>query len=232
MQAFWHFFLLLIKIKIMRKTIYFIFNILLITGCKKELTPQESTIDFSKTNNANQSLNSNQQTTTNTNLVTNNTAITKPNPPHGQPGHICGPQTQQQNTTSQPKTSPNNQQFTINQPIATNNYNKPNITKVAKGMNPPHGQLGHRCDISVGAPLNSKPNNKAVTTISTTNNTNTPSLDSNSPTTQVAPGTNPPHGQPGHVCGTPVGSPLNKEEKIDAVKTNEEVKPTETKKDN
>ena len=25
------------------------------------------------------------------------------------------------------------------------------------GLNPPHGQPGHRCDIAVGAPLNSKP---------------------------------------------------------------------------
>jgi len=25
------------------------------------------------------------------------------------------------------------------------------------GMNPPHGEPGHRCDIAVGAPLNSKP---------------------------------------------------------------------------
>ena len=28
-------------------------------------------------------------------------------------------------------------------------------TEVAEGMNPPHGQPGHRCDIPVGAPLNS-----------------------------------------------------------------------------
>ena len=27
----------------------------------------------------------------------------------------------------------------------------------AEGMNPPHGQPGHRCDIAVGAPLDSKP---------------------------------------------------------------------------
>ncbi|MFT5254085.1 MAG: hypothetical protein ACI87N_003148 [Flavobacteriales bacterium] len=26
----------------------------------------------------------------------------------------------------------------------------------AKGMNPPHGEKNHRCDIAVGAPLNSK----------------------------------------------------------------------------
>ena len=31
----------------------------------------------------------------------------------------------------------------------------PTVTQ--PGMNPPHGQPNHRCDISVGAPLNSKP---------------------------------------------------------------------------
>jgi hypothetical protein len=30
-------------------------------------------------------------------------------------------------------------------------------TAVAPGMNPAHGQPGHRCEIAVGAPLNSKP---------------------------------------------------------------------------
>lgn len=29
--------------------------------------------------------------------------------------------------------------------------------KVGKGMNPAHGQPGHRCDVAVGAPLNSAP---------------------------------------------------------------------------
>ena len=32
-----------------------------------------------------------------------------------------------------------------------------NSNQNASGMNPPHGQPGHRCDIAVGAPLNSKP---------------------------------------------------------------------------
>jgi hypothetical protein len=29
-------------------------------------------------------------------------------------------------------------------------------TPTAEGMNPPHGQQNHRCDIAVGAPLDSK----------------------------------------------------------------------------
>jgi hypothetical protein len=43
----------------------------------------------------------------------------------------------------------------------------PNKTKTAPGMNPPHGEPGHRCDIAVGAPLNSKP--AAPTTVTTSN---------------------------------------------------------------
>ncbi|MBC5775077.1 hypothetical protein H8S95_13450 [Pontibacter sp. KCTC 32443] len=71
------------------------------------------------------------------------------------------------------------------------------------GLNPPHGEPGHRCDIKVGAPLNSP----AQPNLSVPQPTFTPS------TTQpqtVAPGTNPPHGQPGHDCGIPVGAPLTK----------------------
>jgi hypothetical protein len=33
--------------------------------------------------------------------------------------------------------------------------NQQTASTVATGMNPQHGQAGHRCDIAVGAPLNS-----------------------------------------------------------------------------
>ena len=102
----------------------------------------------------------------------------------------------------------------------------------AKGMNPAHGQPGHRCDIAVGAPLNSPagkgnatqaaPITKTTTissngaqpgvvssnsaTITTTNNA--------APTTVspvvTAPGMNPPHGEKGHNCAVAVGAPLPK----------------------
>lgn len=91
------------------------------------------------------------------------------------------------------------------QPVAT-----------APGMNPPHGQPGHRCDIQVGAPLNSPPGQKptaaaqpaqpapqptaAPSTITPVNNANV----------VTAPGMNPPHGQPGHRCDVAVGQPLPK----------------------
>lgn len=97
----------------------------------------------------------------------------------------------------------------------------PVVTK--PGMNPPHGQPGHRCDISVGAPLNSpvaKPASKTTgvvppatitsipnTTTTTSGNTSTPAI-LNSETTATAPGMNPPHGQEGHVCSIAVGAPL------------------------
>jgi hypothetical protein len=80
---------------------------------------------------------------------------------------------------------------------------------VAKGMNPPHGQSGHRCDIPVGSPLN--------TPIANTNSANTPVVSNTnitvpSPTVTTAKtpkGMNPPHGQPGHRCDISVGAPLN-----------------------
>ena len=110
---------------------------------------------------------------------------------------------------------------TMAQPVAT-----------AKGMNPAHGQPGHRCDIAVGAPLNmpagnaSKPAPMAkTTTISsntgqpgvvssngatiTTTNGNTPAPTTISPIVTPA-GMNPPHGQEGHDCAVAVGAPLPK----------------------
>ncbi len=80
----------------------------------------------------------------------------------------------------------------------------------AAGLNPAHGQPGHRCDIAVGAPLNSAPTAGAkapqVQTISAP--TAAPAV--NMP---VVGGTgtaklNPAHGQPGHDCAVQVGAPL------------------------
>lgn len=96
-------------------------------------------------------------------------------------------------------------------------------------LNPPHGEPGHRCDIAVGAPLDSPAPNKtqptakpSVTPVPSTTNTATlpstgrvgptienlknfrPSPPVNSSTVSI----NPPHGQPGHRCDIPVGSPL------------------------
>jgi hypothetical protein len=95
-------------------------------------------------------------------------------------------------------------------------------TQTAPGMNPPHGQPGHRCDIAVGAPLNSKPAQNTqpqkVTPTVTPKPAEQPVMNINSKsgsTTIVGsttpPGMNPPHGQEGHRCDIAVGAPLPKQ---------------------
>ena len=95
-------------------------------------------------------------------------------------------------------------------------------TKTAPGMNPPHGQPGHRCEIPVGAPLNSKPaaNKQQQTTTQVVNQkpAEKPVMNVNSNNgaativgTTTPPGMNPPHGQEGHRCDVAVGAPLPKE---------------------
>ena len=81
----------------------------------------------------------------------------------------------------------------------------------AAGMNPPHGQPGHRCDIAVGAPLNSPANAAPTSENSAPAASNTISPVFNAPGSAPAvAGTNPPHGEPGHDCSIPVGAPLKK----------------------
>lgn len=110
---------------------------------------------------------------------------------------------------------PQQVQQQVQQPTSTQ-------TQTAPGMNPPHGQPGHRCDIAVGAPLNSKPAQKSqpqtVTPTVTPKTVEQPVMNINSKggsTTIVgsttAPGMNPPHGQEGHRCDIAVGAPLPKE---------------------
>jgi len=64
-------------------------------------------------------------------------------------------------------------------------------------LNPAHGQPGHRCDIAVGAPLNSAP-------ATSSDNTQSGSPVINSGDVKL----NPAHGQPGHRCDIKVGDPL------------------------
>jgi len=95
---------------------------------------------------------------------------------------------------------------------------------VAKGMNPPHGQPKHRCDIPVGAPLNSPPGKAPVQPMQPQRTTQAATITPAAPTTGAAlltdpnkantvvtaPGMNPPHGQEGHRCDIAVGAPLPK----------------------
>lgn len=99
-----------------------------------------------------------------------------------------------------------------------------NAQPVAAGMNPAHGEPGHRCDIAVGAPLNSPPSaqpaiNMTPQTQSMPVTSMPPSISSPSPVPPApstsgpavtAPGMNPPHGEPGHDCSIAVGAPLKK----------------------
>lgn len=79
----------------------------------------------------------------------------------------------------------------------------------AVALNPEHGMPGHRCELPVGAPLNSAPAAPA--------GNNAPAMMQAQPAApamaQPATGSNqklnPPHGQPGHDCAVAVGAPLN-----------------------
>lgn len=96
-------------------------------------------------------------------------------------------------------------------------------------LNPPHGQPGHRCEIPVGAPLNSptvnsgqqtSPGGAAATAPAIRNNSMAPTIENANritpsqtrttaaPQTGTKPANNPPHGQPWHRCDIAVGSPL------------------------
>ena len=102
----------------------------------------------------------------------------------------------------------------------TNTVNSTNVmttttATVTDGKNPAHGQLSHRCDIPVGAPLNSPP---ATTTPKPavqqqTQSVTVPIVVPAAPavaTTPTPEGMNPPHGQTNHRCDIAVGAPLPK----------------------
>jgi hypothetical protein len=171
------------------------------------------------------------------NIVANKTG-TAANPPHGQPGHICGTTPTGATTTA---TAPQNVQ-TINSaapqmkiaPQQTNTI-KPTLAANTGNsqINPAHGQPGHRCDIPAGAPLNSAPQKTTAPKTVNTNTTvaatptivNPSTMPALQPTQAVqnndaANGTpalmpnatgaklNPEHGKPGHDCKVAVGQPL------------------------
>src|SRR5688572_928630 len=83
------------------------------------------------------------------------------NPQHGQPGHRC------EIAVGAPLNAPaasNSAQSTVTpSPVIVPSKTPqivPNTSTNATTatLNPKHGEPGHRCDIAVGAPLNSKPN--------------------------------------------------------------------------
>lgn len=79
-------------------------------------------------------------------------------------------------------------------------------------LNPEHGLPGHRCDIPVGAPLNSPAGAAPAAPAINAAPAMAPQPSAAPAVSQPAAGggrVNPPHGQPGHDCAVPVGAPLN-----------------------
>ncbi len=141
-------------------------------------------------------------------IACNNGRSYNPPPTSNQPGGLnlpdrIVPNSNQPVQNTQPAVTP---QPVQPQPVAT--------TGSSAGLNPEHGKPGHRCDIPVGSPLDSKPIQTTVTPGQKTNTASTNPVTitpTTTPATQpkTAPGMNPPHGQPGHRCDIAVGAPLN-----------------------
>ena len=122
------------------------------------------------------------------------------NPAHGQPGHDCAVE-----VGAPLKSSGAAKANVITTPTVstTPTINAQPAAKTAAGLNPPHGQPGHKCEVEVGAPLNSAPTSATPAT-STINNTPAQTPKANSGNVKL----NPAHGQQGHDCAVPVGQPL------------------------
>ena len=90
--------------------------------------------------------------------------------------------------------------------VETNNAttNKTPATHENIAKNPAHGQPGHRCDIPIGAPLNSPPVQKSTGSPVINSGSGSPVQSNSGSTAKI----NPPHGQPGHRCDVKVGDPL------------------------
>lgn len=164
------------------------------------------------------------------NTPTTTLTTTGVNPAHGQPGHRCelavgAPLNSAPATSNAEKTPAGNLNDIKITPAATTPK-----TQTKAGLNPAHGEPGHRCEIAVGAPLSSTP--AATTTPSTTpavsptppvytpTTINTESKSANNPlnTVKLPEGKtdgnaklNPAHGEPGHDCSIAVGQPLKKQ---------------------
>lgn len=141
------------------------------------------------------------------------------NPAHGEPGHDCSIavgaplKASARTNVATPTPKPTIQTVTPPPTATVNTVPQPVATIDSKGqkLNPAHGQPNHRCDIAVGAPLNSKPVQAAA-------NVSKPNITVSQPTATTpnqAPvlnekgqRLNPAHGQPGHKCEVAVGAPL------------------------
>ena len=99
----------------------------------------------------------------NDSLAISNQGVTL-NPQHGEPGHRCdlavgAPLNAPSNASTIQPNAPTAAVPGVATPAANTDTKKvaPNPTPATAALNPKHGEPGHRCDIAVGAPLNSKP---------------------------------------------------------------------------
>ncbi|MFM2139710.1 MAG: hypothetical protein RJA57_2017 [Bacteroidota bacterium] len=150
---------------------------------------------------------------------------TKLNPAHGEAGHRCDiavgapldskpvptptvPASAPATASPAPATKDMVISATGGSTTITPQINTPQPTN--SKLNPAHGEPGHRCDIAVGAPLDSKPAPAATVPVAAPATTSPPPAPAPAPSiTTTAPGMNPAHGQPGHRCDIAVGAPLN-----------------------
>lgn len=93
--------------------------------------------------------------------------------------------------------------------------NQATTASVAAGVNPAHGQPNHRCDIAVGAPLNTAAG--GATPAQPTSVQSTQGINAK---TVTAKGMNPPHGETNHRCDIAVGAPLDSKPTTTAISTN------------
>ncbi|MEO6290320.1 MAG: hypothetical protein ABIO76_10380, partial [Ginsengibacter sp.] len=151
------------------------------------------------------------------NNVVTSTTVPRLNPVHGLPGHRCeiavGAQLPVETPTNPVALTPG--LAGTNSAIQNISAIQTNVktTTPGSGLNPAHGQAGHRCDIAVGAKL-PEGGTEIVTPATATSPFITPPTQ-NTPiiqpgiSTPVAAGMNPPHGQTGHRCDVEVGKPLD-----------------------
>jgi hypothetical protein len=102
-----------------------------------------------------------------------------------------------------------------NKSVTTVPAEKAGSIATGAGLNPAHGQPGHRCDIAVGMPLNSAPvkaNAKQPTVQTVAAPVAQAPVSTTTPVNNAASAgnarLNPAHGQPGHDCAVQVGAPL------------------------
>lgn len=129
------------------------------------------------------------------------------NPAHGKPGHDCAiaegaPLNRSQKTEI--KEVPTNANASIPTTVAVvspTTLPAKAVSNQSAGLNPAHGEKNHRCDIAVGAPLNSKPS-------TTTKPVVLPQSESKTLEVKSSLKINPAHGISGHKCELAVGAPL------------------------